>query len=116
MVKRKDKTNESRQSLTRKSGHGTRGDRLRRLLDFDEAHAAVTGDGEAAVVAEARDIDAGDLAGLQDSKALGNLDWIAINEDFDSVFRVWEMDPGPAHGAPRRKIWSGLGLGLGRRR
>ena len=39
--------------------HGAGGDRLRRrLLDLDQAHAAIAGDRQALVVAEARDFDA----------------------------------------------------------
>ena len=54
---------------TKKSGHGTRGNRFGRFLDLDEAHAAVFGDGEVTVVAESRDIDAGDFASLKDRHA-----------------------------------------------
>ena len=48
---------------TRKSGHGIKGDKFRHILDLDEAHAAVSGDGEATVVVELRDIDTGDFTG-----------------------------------------------------
>ena len=65
------------------------------------------------MVAESGDIDAGNFTSLQDSEAFGNLHWVAIDEDLDSVFRVREMDPGPAHGCPRCEIWGGFGLGLG---
>ncbi|PON83182.1 hypothetical protein TorRG33x02_210160 [Trema orientale] len=65
------------------------------------------------MVAEARDIDAGNLAGLEDSEALGNLDRVAIDEDLDSVFGVGEMDSGTGDRGPGREIWSGVGLGLG---
>ena len=39
-------------------GHGAGRDGLGRLLDFDEAHPTVSGDGEALVVAESGDLDA----------------------------------------------------------
>ena len=46
--------------------------RLRRAgLHLDQAHAAVAGDRQALVVAEARDLDAGQLAGLQDVMPAG---------------------------------------------
>ena len=51
---------------------GAGGDRLRRrLLDLDQAHAAIAGDRQALVVAEARNFDAGRLAGLQHGRAGG---------------------------------------------
>lgn len=37
-------------------GHGAGGDGLRRLLHLHQAHAAVAGDGEPVMVAEARDL------------------------------------------------------------
>ena len=36
----------------------------------DEAHAVVSGDGEATMLTESRDIDAGDFAGLKNHHAL----------------------------------------------
>jgi hypothetical protein len=50
--------------------HGAARLRLGRAgLHLDQAHAAVAGDRQALVVAEARDLDAGQLAGLQDRDA-----------------------------------------------
>ena len=43
---------------------------LRRLLDFDQAHAAVGRDRQLVVVAEARDRDAGLVGGMDDHRAL----------------------------------------------
>lgn len=92
-------------NLTRKGRHGAGGDGLGGLLDLDEAHAAVAGDGEAAVVAEPRDVDAGDLAGLEDSEALGDLHRVAIDEDLDGVLRsrAGEVDSCPGDRQPRRE-------------
>jgi hypothetical protein len=59
--------------------HGAGGDRLRRLLHLDQAHAAVAGDRQPLVVAEARDFGAGQLAGLQHGHAGGNLELLAID-------------------------------------
>ena len=50
---------------TRKSGHGIKGHRLWRFLDLNKAHAVVSGDEEATVVAELRDINIGDFTGLK---------------------------------------------------
>ena len=82
---------------TGKSGHGIRGDGFGRFLDLDEAHAAVSVDGEATVVAESRDIDVGDFAGLKDRHALWDFHEVPIDEHFDHVFRVREMDSGSSH-------------------
>ena len=46
------------------------------------------------VVVKLRDIDAGNLTSLQDNEAFGNLHCVAIDEDFNSVLWVGEMDPG----------------------
>src|SRR3546814_14501022 len=54
--------------------HGAGGDRLGRTLHLDQAHAAVAGHRQAVVVAESRNLDAGELAGLQDRHALCDLD------------------------------------------
>ena len=54
---------------TRKRRHGIRGERFGRFLDLDDAYAAISGNGEATVVAESRDIDAGDFAVLKDCHA-----------------------------------------------
>ena len=66
------------------------------LLDVDQAHAAVGGDRQLVVVAEARDRDAGLVGGLDDHRALGDLHRdspsISIRRDqVDglTVFRRW---------------------------
>ena len=46
-------------------GHGTGSHRLCRLLDLDQTHSAVTGDGETVVVTEARDLDSNHGGGLR---------------------------------------------------
>ena len=82
---------------TRKSRHGTKGDKFRRILDLDEAYVAVSGDGEATVIAESRDIDVGNFVGLKDRHALWDFHEVPIDEHFDHVFRVGEMDLGSSH-------------------
>src|SRR3546814_447972 len=59
--------------------HGAGGDRLGRTLHLDQAHAAVAGHRQAVVVAESRNLDAGELAGLQDRQALCDLDLLAVD-------------------------------------
>ena len=90
--------------LTRESGHGARGDRFGRFLDLDEAHAAVSGDGESAVVAEPRDVDAGDLAGLKNGHSFRDFHGVAIHEHLDGVLGVREVDAGAGERSPRREI------------
>ena len=71
---------------TGKSGHGTRGGGFRRFLDLNEAYAAVSGNREAIVVVESRDIDAGDFASLKDRHALWDFHGVPIDKHFDHVF------------------------------
>ena len=59
---------------------------------------AVSSDGEATVVAESRDIDAGDFAGLKDHHALLDFHGVPIDEHFNHIFRVGEMDSGFGYG------------------
>jgi len=49
----------------------------------DEAHAAVSNDREAIMVAKSRDIDASDFAGLKNRHALWDFHRVHINEHFD---------------------------------
>ena len=66
-------------------GGGQRAARLRLgrpRRDLDQAHAAIAGDAEALVIAEARDLLAGQLARLQHGRALRNLDLDAVDGDF----------------------------------
>ncbi len=60
--------------------HGAGGDRLRHALHLDQAHAAVAGDRQALVIAEARDLDAGLLAGLDQRDAVLDLDGHAVDD------------------------------------
>lgn len=101
------------ETLTRKGGHGAGSDRLGRLLNLHQTHTAVTGNGEAAVVAESRNVDAGDLAGLEHSHALGDLNGVAIDEDLDGVIGVGEMNSSAGERGPGWEIWWGIGLGRG---
>src|SRR5690606_18894995 len=59
--------------------HGAGRDGLGRLLLLDQAHAAVAGDRQALVVAEARDLAARELAGLQHRDAGRHLDLDAVD-------------------------------------
>jgi hypothetical protein len=60
--------------------HGARGDRLGHALHFDQAHAAVTGDRQALVVAEARHVNAGLLAGLDQCDPVLDLDRCPVDD------------------------------------
>ena len=68
--------------LTWESRHGAGGDGLGRLLDLDEAHAAIARDREPLVEAEARDLGACRLAGLEQRVIGGDVDLGAVDEDF----------------------------------
>ena len=62
--------------------HMARGGRLRRPADdLDQAHAAVAGDRQALVIAEARDLDPRLLAGLDQSQRRLALDLDAVDDD-----------------------------------
>ena len=61
--------------------HGARGDGLGDAGHLDEAHAAVAGDRQALVVAEARNLGARLLARLQDRGAGLHLDQFAVDDD-----------------------------------
>src|SRR4030095_10633932 len=65
---------------------------LRRLLDLDEAHPAVAGDGEARVAGVVRDLDAGLVGRLDHGVAVGDLDLPAV-----------DIKRGHAYGAPARR-------------
>nr|POE61981.1 hypothetical protein CFP56_41812 [Quercus suber] len=61
------------------------------------------------------DIDVGDFAGLKDRHALWDFHGEPIDEHFDRVFRIGEMDSGFGHRGPgrrRRGIWSQVRLVL----
>lgn len=64
------------------------------------------------MVAEARDVDAGDLAGLEDGEALGDLDGESVDRDFDGVIGGREVDAG-ATDRGRRRFRCGGGRGFG---
>ena len=67
----------------------------------DEAHAVVSGDGEATVLTESRDIDTSDFAGLKNRHALWDFHRAPIKEHFNRVFLVGEMDSGFDHEGQR---------------
>ena len=71
--------------------HGAGGGRLRRAaLHFDEAHAAVAGDRQPLVEAEARNFRAGGLAGLQKRVFGRNVDFLAVDDDLaHAPFAPW---------------------------
>src|SRR5262249_42711574 len=56
-------------------------DGLRATLHFDEAHAAVAGDGQPLMVAEARNLGAGRLARLQQRVLRGHIDLFAVDDE-----------------------------------
>ncbi len=60
---------------------------LGRLLDVDQAHAAVGRDRQLVVIAETRDADAGLVGGLDDHRPLRHLHGAAIDLDGDQVRR-----------------------------
>ena len=66
-----------------RGGAGRR--RLRRLLHVHQAHAAVGGNRQLLVVAEARNGDAGLVGGLDDHRALGHDQRLAIDLDGDVI-------------------------------
>ena len=53
--------------------------------DFDQAHAAIAGDGQPLVIAEARDFLAGEFAGLQDGGALRDFEFDAVDSEFRHI-------------------------------
>jgi hypothetical protein len=57
--------------------------RLGRLLDVDEAHAAVGRDRELLVVAEVRDVRVRRIGRMHDHAALGDRDLLAVEFDFN---------------------------------
>ena len=61
----------------------------------DKAHAVVSGDGEVTMLTELREIDAGDFAGLKNHHAFSHR--APINEHFNRVFLVGEMDLSSDH-------------------
>ena len=60
---------------------------LRDALDLDQAHAALADDREARVVAEVRDVDAGELRGVDEVEVLRDLDRLAVEDDRERVLR-----------------------------
>src|SRR5579875_1842617 len=61
------------------AGHRAGRDRLGRFFHLDQAHAAVSGDRKALMIAEARNFDAELLAGLQNSCSGRDLDLDAVD-------------------------------------
>ncbi len=66
--------------------HRAGGDRLRRLLLLDQAHAAVAGDRQPLVKAEMWDLDAKTLARLQHRGARRYLDLLSVDRQFRHAF------------------------------
>lgn len=56
------------------------------------------------MVAEPRDVDAGDLAGLENGHSLGDFDGVTVHEDLDGIVRVGEVNARASKRSPRRKI------------
>ena len=57
--------------------------RLGRLLDIDQAHAAIGRDAQLLVIAEVGDVRAEFVRGVHDHAAFGNLDLLTIKLDFN---------------------------------
>ena len=70
-------------------GHGAGGLRLRHADDFDQAHAAIAGDRQPLVEAEARDFRAGGFASLQQRVLRRNVDLFAVDNELSHVCRVF---------------------------
>ena len=68
-----------------RDGRGAGRHRLGRLLDVDQAHAAVGRDRELLVIAEVRDVGARLVGRMHDHAAFGDLDLLAVEFDFDHV-------------------------------
>ena len=68
-------------ALRHRRGAGRHG--LGRLLDIDQAHAAVGGDGELLVVAEMRNVRARLVGRMHHHAALGHLNLLAVDFDFN---------------------------------
>jgi len=75
------------------------------------------------MVAEPRDVDAGDLAGLENGHSLGDFDGVTVHEDLNGIIGVREVNARAGERGPRRKIdgrrlfWlCGGGLGIAKRR
>ncbi|OIQ84063.1 hypothetical protein GALL_341100 [mine drainage metagenome] len=62
---------------------GARRQRLGRLLDVDQAHAAVGGDRELGVIAEMRYVDVELVRGVHHHRAFGHLDLAAVDFQFN---------------------------------
>ena len=56
------------------------------------------------MIAEPRDVDAGDLAGLKNGHSLGDFHGVAVHENLDGVLGGWEVDAGAGERSPRREI------------
>lgn len=65
------------------------------------------------MVAESRNIDAGDFARLKNGHSLRYLNGIAVDEDLNGVVGVGEMDAGAGERRPRREIGGRRLLGGG---
>src|SRR5205823_1735934 len=65
--------------------HGARGLDLRDPFDLDQAHPALSDDRQPRVIAEVRDVDAGELGRVDQVHVLRDLDRTAVEEDGEGV-------------------------------
>lgn len=65
------------------------------------------------MVAKSRNVNAGDLTGLQDRHALGDFDGVSVHENLDRIVGVGEVDSGAADGGTGRELGLGGGGWLG---
>ena len=82
--------------------HRAGGDRLGRALHLDQAHAAIAGDRQAFVIAEARDLHARLFAGLEDGDPVLDLDLNPVDGQCRHGPRPYAAAPRPALRATMR--------------
>src|SRR5207302_4925186 len=66
-------------------GHGARGLRLRHAGDLDQAHAAIPGARQPLVEAEARNLGARGLAGLEQRVLRRDIDFPAVDDELGHI-------------------------------
>ena len=75
--------------------HGARRLRLRYADNLDEAHAAIAGDRQALVEAEARNLRTRSLAGLEQRILRRDVDLFSVDNDLGHATAFWVRDGAP---------------------